>query len=172
MAPFELVTRIDEEWPMGRRVSDLHDWSWCEIHRRFRLHGEVLAVVEDAATPSACASPLAVWASRKRRAIALPGGSFWRLDYIEVNPSERGGAFGAIAVALAATHALRQGADGILLGSVAELQKFWEAVGAQQRGERGWQPARGLLPFVIGPKSMAELAEMAHEHEIDKEDEG
>ena len=161
-AEHRLVAHVDATWPQLRRNSDLHDWSWCRIFKEFRIHGEVWAVLDGEA-------PVALWASKRRRPLKLPLGSFWRLDYIEVDPRERGGAMGVAAIVLVAAHASQQGADGIVFGSVAELSRFWKAVGAEQRTENGWRAAHGLLPFVIGPKSMAELVETANENEVEKE---
>lgn len=146
----------DAEWPSKRRDRDVHrHWSWVAIAARTR---EPIAVIDERGRT------LALWAS-KRTVLRSPEGPYYRLDYLEVDGALRGGDFGGITFALLAAWTRYRGCDGIVLASLPESAKVYRALGAEERLLKGWKTPGNLVPFVVGPKLIAELEEIANDLE-------
>jgi hypothetical protein len=153
-----LLAKADRQWPPMRRVADanLH-WLWSTIaaraHERFAL-----------VTPDG--DLLALWCSSRSKPLSLPGGLFYRLDYIEIDPSRRGTALGPFTFAVCATRALELGCDGLVLGALPQVGSFYQRLGGVQRREFGWQEGQNLLPYAFDREALEELQDRACDVEV------
>jgi hypothetical protein len=144
-----LARAADAAWSEATR-SRLVDWSWLRLVNDYP---EALCLVD------ASGAPRALFCSRRRRPLKLPGGTRYELGYIEIHPDDRGGALGYYALATAAVRAREVGATGLVLGAIPEpgLVRFYSALGAKQGNVKGWVHPRGLLPFFFSEAVLIEL---------------
>jgi plasmid stabilization system protein ParE len=115
---------------------------WCRLTAK---KVERFAVVNEAG------QTVGVWCSG-RREVRLEGQRFYRLDYLEIRPSVRGGLAGAFILALVGTRAAEAGCQGFVLAAFPPLMGFYARAGGVQRLPTGWAVEPGLVPFVFeGP---------------------
>lgn len=146
-----LLAAIDESWPALRSPqSESQSWSWRRIMRSARDR----FVLRDTAD-----EPLALWSSAKSGPLRLPGGRFYRLDYLEVCPRNRKARLGAFLMALIARRAAEVGADGVVFGALPEAATFYEKIGFQAGIVAGWQTERGLIPYRLEGEDLERLIE-------------
>lgn len=158
-ATLTLLARADRAWPPMRRPADAHlHWRWSAIAARARERFALVAPDGE---------PLALWCSARSRPVRLLRGLFYRLDYVEVDPTRRGTALGPFTFAVCATRALELGCDGLVLGSLAEAGPFYERLGGERRREAGWREGPDLLPYVFDRETLEGLQERARDVEIE-----
>lgn len=104
---------------------------------------------------------LALWCSRKSTPISPPGAGFYRLDYLEVEPSRRAARVGAFALALAAKRAKEAGASGLLLAAIPNVASFYQELGFSRRAAPGWNTEVGLVAYELKGGGYDALAEKA-----------
>jgi hypothetical protein len=145
------LSAIDAEWPPGRRPTDWHRaWRWKKITSG---KVEVFAVLGPAE------QLLGIWCSAKHKPIRLPDGLFYRPDYLEVAPGQRGQAMGVFLFLLIATRALEVGARGIVFGTWDILRVFYRGLGGVEGKPRGWTIETNLIPFVFETHTLEGLRE-------------
>lgn len=146
-----LLAAVDESWPTLRpSESESQVWSWRKIMQAARDR----FVLRDAAK-----EPLALWSSAKSTPLSLPGGRFYRLDYLEVCPRHRKARLGAFLMALIARRAREIGAGGMVLGALPEAAQFYERLGFRAGLLAGWQTERGLIPYRLEGEDLDRLIE-------------
>lgn len=152
---------IETEWEPLRAEDDRDlAWRWTKIGPTLR-DGFVLIG----------AHPLSIWGSTKEEPIRLPGGRYYRLDFLEARPDHRGlRVVGLFTMALVAVRALEQDADGVVLASfdVPKLIAFYEGLGAIRRRPTGWNLPRNLVPFQLDAQALEQLARFADAHHDDQ----
>lgn len=149
----DILNDADDVWPSQRRSSDLHrHWRWLNL---MRDKPERFALVDR------WNLPVALWCSAMKRPLQLREASCYRLDYFEVHPKLRGGALGHFAFTVIAARALETESEGLVLGAIPSVQKFYLGLGGQKRLVDGWKVARGLVPFFFARETLANLKEMA-----------
>lgn len=157
----DVCEEIDAAWPPLRLDSDGHrDWRW----------GEIVATLRDAFVLVGT-HPVAIWGSTKAEPIRLPSGRYYRLDFIEARPDQRGkGSVGLFAMALVAVRAMELGASGVVLAAfdMPQLLAFYERLGATRRIPTGWTVPKNLVPFVLDADALERLARLAHAHDDDQ----
>lgn len=132
-------------------------WEWSRIRQRSK---DILALQQEDGT---C---LAIWSSG-RKVLKLDSGTYYRLDYLEVNPDRRGEGWGAVAVAAACARARELGADQIVLGALPQAIPYWRKIAVQGAPE-GWNCAKELEPYVIGSDVVGNLERVFHAQFITK----
>lgn len=152
------LATIDGTWPARRKDSDRHKdaWEWTRLVRD--LAECFIAVEEDD-------RPIGIWGSRRETLLRLPGGSYYRLDFLEADPDRRGGPVGVLTIGLAACRALELAADGMVLATfpIEGLRRFYKAVGAVEERARGWNCDKHLLPFHFNAAALKRLREATDE---------
>ena len=149
-----VLARIDESWPAMRSASSESQWwSWRKIMDSARDR----FVLRDTD-----GGPLALWSSVKSSPLRLPGGRFYRLDYLEVSPRSRKVRLGAFMMTLVARRAAEIGAGGVVFGALPEAAPFYETIGFQEGSVAGWRAERGLLPYHLEGEALERLIELGN----------
>jgi len=91
----------------------------------------------------------------------LPIGAAYRLDYFEIDPRHRGGTLGLFAFAVAGSRALELGAKYLVFGALPPVATFYEGAGGARGAVRGWNVARGLIPFRFTREALITLEDLA-----------
>lgn len=147
------VERIDVAWPTLRPSGAPHlNWKWKEIREatqeQFRIESEGQTV--------------AIWAS-KRTAVKLGGKTWYRLDFLEVDPAKTGILLGAFTMCAVANRAVELRRDGLLLGAFPQVADFYRALDGKQELVSGWKCESGLVPFVFEREALGKLKERIHD---------
>lgn len=153
-AAYNDCAAIDKAWPAGRRPSDVHHvWRWVDISSTLK---ECFVVVKDG-------HPVAIWGSTVSRPLKLGGMTFYRLDYLEIDPAHRGEVLGVFLVSVIASRALELGASGIVLTafSVPGLVEFYEGTGAIRGSPRGWNHPKELVALTFELAALHRLKDLA-----------
>ncbi len=145
------ITRIDQVWPGERLPADVHrHWRWADIVKN---RTERFALVDGAG------SAVSIWATSKK-GVQLEGKRLYRLDYLEVRPTLRGGLAGAFSLALAGTRAAELGSEGLVLAAFPEVAGFYVKYGGVQRAVEGWNVAPDLLPVIFDDSALSRFREV------------
>ncbi|WP_441290799.1 GNAT family N-acetyltransferase [Sorangium sp. KYC3313] len=162
----DLLAQADRVWPEFRRESDLHrHWVWSDL----------MGPMEDRfALVDSGGQVVSLWCSLKKRPIKLIEGTFYRLEYVEIDPRHRGSSLGGFTVGLAAARAVEAGCDGLVLAALPTdgLKRVYERLGGVQRLPYRWQIARELIPFVFPQDAITKLKDLTDGFIDEEEEEG
>lgn len=151
-ASLTVLDSADETWPPLRHEGDWHhSWRWRQLVAGYV---EAFSLRRDGNTPAA------LWCSHKRQPMQLPSGRYYRLDYMEIDPTLRGGVLGAFTVGVIAARALELKSDGIVLGTLPTHHALYTRFGASESAPKGWNPPKGLVPYTFDWDALQRLKEM------------
>lgn len=106
-----------------------------------------------------------LWAGRKRLVELPEVGNVYRLDYLEVRPSDRGGLLGAFLFALVANRAVELDASGLVLAALPVVESVYVRWGGRSGAIKGWNAPKELIPFFFDRDQITALARYADELE-------
>lgn len=152
-AMHDQLAAIDVSWPARRPPTDVqHAWRWSDIVPDMRE--AFIMTIDD--------RPAAVW-STKVGGVELEGRTFYRLDYLELDPDRRGdGQTAAALFGLIAKRVAEHRAEGVVLAAFNEpkLLQAYEYLGAEQGAPRGWNHPPGLVPLTFKQSALDRLREL------------
>lgn len=118
------ASSADMAWPPLRPATHLNlEWLWMKFCARAR---DRLAVYRLDTNET-----VALWCSYVSL-VQCNSARYYRLDRLEVGPNYRHGEISDLAFALVACRALELGADGIILESIPELDRFYRRMGGMR----------------------------------------
>lgn len=163
----ENLALIDQMWPDARHPSHVHGgWRWAAISKACE---DRYIIVSDGSEPR---EPIAIWGSKSASKITLEERSYYRLDFIEVNPTLRGKhpIAATFALATVAMRARERGATGVVLAAfnVDGVGRAYEARGAVRGHPKGWSCPSDLVPYTFEEPALERLERSIHGLEITK----
>lgn len=141
---------VDLDWS-NRRPPDASNlgWSWGDVHT-WAAECFALVLLPERTTVGLFAS--------KKPVVRFGNQTYYRLDYIEIDPSYRGGGLGAFALAFAFKTAIERARDGVLLGSLPETTAIYEGYGLSTEIPVPWVIDAGLVRFFGPPDVLLALS--------------
>jgi len=156
-ASWPLLEHIDARWPSVRPQGALHrDWSWRAWIRDTQCDERYVLV-------DARQSPRFIWCSTSRL-LRLPGGPFYRVGRLEVDPTRVARGLGAFGMSVIMSRAIELQANGVVLKATADAAPFYRHLGAEPGAIVGWSGSPDLVQFMFASETMKQLAEVADEH--------